>query len=157
MTDESKTSPTTPPAKPSMTTEPQTPISPPPAYQETASKPPLPPRFPTSSSIPARKPMLSSSQATASSTLPPRSPTQPPSASSSSSRPSPAKQHSLLSQAKGALPTSFSGAKDSVTKYGKFVFEHVKKGEMPWTQWYCCGLIDGVEVRLSFVALGTSF
>lgn len=152
MADESKTSPTTPPPEPNMTIEPthQTPISPPPAYKEIASKPPLPPRIPTSSSIPARKPMPSSSQAT-SSTLPPRSPTQTPSASSSNSRPSPAKQHSFLSQAKGALPTSFSGAKDSVTKYGKFVFEHVKKGEMPWTQWYCCGLVAGVEVRLCFL------
>ncbi len=159
MADESKKSPTTPPAEPSMTTEatPQTPISPPPAYQETASKPSLPPRIPISSSIPASKPMPSSSQATASSTLPPRSPTQNPSASFSTSRPSPAKQHSLLSQAKGALPTSFSGAKDSVTKYGKFVFEHVKKGEMPWTQWYCCGLVDDVEVRLSLLALKTPF
>jgi hypothetical protein len=159
MGDESKISPTTPPPEPSLTTEPtpQMPISPPPAYQETASKPPLPPRIPTSSSVPERKPMPSSSQSTASSALPPRSPTQKPSASSSKSRPGPAKQNSLLSQAKGALPTSFSGAKDSVTKYGKFVLEHVKKGEMPWTQWYCCGLVDGVEVSLSFVALAISF
>ena len=150
MADEPKISPTTPPPVPSITTEPipQMPTSPPPAYQETASKPPLPPRIPTSSSIPARKPMPSSSQSAASSTLPPRSPTQKPSASPSNSCPGPAKQNSLLSQAKGALPTSFSGAKDSVTKYGKFVLEHVKKGEMPWTQWYCCGLVGGVEVRL---------
>lgn len=35
-------------------------------------------------------------------------------------------------------------------KYGKFVFEHVKKGEMPWTQWYCSGLVNGVEVRCPF-------
>ena len=31
-------------------------------------------------------------------------------------------------------------------KYGKFVLDHVKKGEMPWTQWYCCGVVGGVEV-----------
>jgi len=31
-------------------------------------------------------------------------------------------------------------------KYGKFFLDHVKKGEMPWTQWYCCGVVGGVEV-----------
>jgi hypothetical protein len=57
---------------------------------------------------------------------------------------------SLLQQAKGAMPTSFVEAKDSAMKYGKFVLNHVKKGEMPWTQWYCCGLVNGVEVCVLF-------
>ncbi|CZR69659.1 uncharacterized protein PAC_19559 [Phialocephala subalpina] len=28
---------------------------------------------------------------------------------------------------------------------GKFWLDHVKRGEMPWTQWYCCGVVDGKE------------
>jgi hypothetical protein len=60
---------------------------------------------------------------------------------------------SLLQQAKGAMPTSFVEAKDSAMKYGKFVLNHVKKGEMPWTQWYCCGLVNGVEVCVLFIFL----
>lgn len=31
-------------------------------------------------------------------------------------------------------------------KYASFLVEHVKKGEMPWTQWYCCHVVDGFEV-----------
>ncbi|KAE9370018.1 hypothetical protein N431DRAFT_426503 [Stipitochalara longipes BDJ] len=104
---------------------------------ETATKPPLPPRIPTTAS------------SSSSSNLPPQqSPTQSPSTSSPMSRkpvPAPKRQATLLEQAKGSLPTSFSGAKDSAMKYGKFVFEHVKKGEMPWTQWYCSGIVEGVE------------
>ncbi|PMD28995.1 hypothetical protein L207DRAFT_593863 [Hyaloscypha variabilis F] len=105
------------------------------------TKPPLPPRIPTSSSI------SSSSHAP-----PPRSPTQPSPSSPMSRKPVPApkRQPTLLETAKGALPTSFSGAKDSALKYGKFVLEHVKKGEMPWTQWYCCGVVGGSEVRSTF-------
>lgn len=30
-------------------------------------------------------------------------------------------------------------------KYASFWMEHVKKGEMPWTQWYCCHVINGFE------------
>jgi len=30
--------------------------------------------------------------------------------------------------------------------YGRFWFDHVKKGEMPWTQWHCCGIVEGNEV-----------
>lgn len=54
----------------------------------------------------------------------------------------------MLDQAKAALPKSFGEAKNSAVKYSKFVLEHVKKGEMPWTQWYCCGVVDGHEVSL---------
>ncbi|KAF8852247.1 hypothetical protein BDZ45DRAFT_678508 [Acephala macrosclerotiorum] len=44
------------------------------------------------------------------------------------------------------------GAKEKLEKYtskakdvGKFWLDHVKRGEMPWTQWYCCGIVDGKE------------
>lgn len=37
-------------------------------------------------------------------------------------------------------------AKDAAVKYSKFWLSHVKKGEMPWTQWHCCGVVDGHEV-----------
>ncbi|CZT40881.1 uncharacterized protein RSE6_00552 [Rhynchosporium secalis] len=32
-----------------------------------------------------------------------------------------------------------------VKEYTKFWADHVKKGEAPWTQWYCCGVVTGQE------------
>jgi hypothetical protein len=123
-----------PQPQPTMATEPtpSTPTSPPPAYQESANRPPLPPRAPTSTQA------APSTSTIPLSTPPPRAPTQP--ASRGPGKPS------MLNQAKAALPKSFGEAKDSAVKYGKFVLDHVKRGEMPWTQWYCCGIVDGHEV-----------
>ncbi|KUJ21523.1 uncharacterized protein LY89DRAFT_777951 [Mollisia scopiformis] len=53
----------------------------------------------------------------------------------------------------GTGDTQSSGRKEgAVSKitgkakgYGKSWWGHVKKGEMPWIQWYCCGVVDGHE------------
>jgi hypothetical protein len=37
-------------------------------------------------------------------------------------------------------------------EYSKFWADHVKKGEAPWTQWYCCGLVNG---KVSDILLAT--
>ncbi|PMD59482.1 uncharacterized protein K444DRAFT_613441 [Hyaloscypha bicolor E] len=144
-----------------------TPTSPPPKYTETATSalaqhPPRPTvedeSVEAEQSAAAIKPLLpprTATQASTSSPFPPRSPTQPSTSASdhmprkpvptADPRGPPKPIGSLLQQAKGAMPTSFAGAKDSAMKYGKFVLDHVKKGEMPWTQWYCCGLVNGAE------------
>ena len=148
MADESAANPTSPPpeytesATSSVPPQPstQTPTAPNPNMNP--EKPALPPRKPTSTTIPSRKPIPSSSSG----------PAQPISTSPDPTPNSrdPARQPPLLQQAKGALPTSFAGAKDGAVKYGKFILEHVKKGEMPWTQGYCCGVVGGSEVRSTF-------
>ena len=51
-------------------------------------------------------------------------------------------------QATGTLGKITSKAKE----YSKFWATHVKTGEAPWTQWYCCGLVDG-KVSHSLVRL----
>ncbi|OWP06236.1 hypothetical protein B2J93_4357 [Marssonina coronariae] len=51
------------------------------------------------------------------------------------------------SEAPGRPPTAAPSTVSRVTakakEYTKFWAAHVKKGEVPWTQWYCCGLVNG--------------
>ncbi|CAL3966682.1 unnamed protein product [Diplocarpon coronariae] len=51
------------------------------------------------------------------------------------------------SEAPGRPPTAAPSTVSRVTakakEYIKFWAAHVKKGEVPWTQWYCCGLVNG--------------
>jgi hypothetical protein len=51
---------------------------------------------------------------------------------------------------KSGVAGMFTTATTQVKEYASFWAQHVKKGEMPWTQWYCCGKVDGVEVRTLF-------
>jgi hypothetical protein len=32
---------------------------------------------------------------------------------------------------------------DAAKRVGMAVFSHMKRSEMPWTQWYCCAVVDG--------------
>ena len=52
---------------------------------------------------------------------------------------------SAMTQAKDMMAQATTSAK----RYGSFWLEHVKKGEMPWTQWFCCGVVGGKEVGQS--------
>ncbi|EKD19524.1 hypothetical protein MBM_02761 [Drepanopeziza brunnea f. sp. 'multigermtubi' MB_m1] len=40
-------------------------------------------------------------------------------------------------------PSTLSKLATKAKGYTKFWAEHVKKGEAPWTQWYCCGIVNG--------------
>ncbi|RKF82311.1 hypothetical protein GcC1_016015 [Golovinomyces cichoracearum] len=42
-------------------------------------------------------------------------------------------------------PPPRKGIVKKTKRYAIFLMNHVKKGEVPWTQWYCCHVVNGFE------------
>ncbi|SZF00866.1 unnamed protein product [Blumeria hordei] len=44
-------------------------------------------------------------------------------------------------------PTTSAPSKivSKAKRYAHFFADHVKRGEMPWTHWYCCKSVNGAE------------
>ncbi|TQS34225.1 hypothetical protein Golomagni_05400, partial [Golovinomyces magnicellulatus] len=43
-------------------------------------------------------------------------------------------------------PTPHKGIVKKTKRYAVFLMDHVKRGEVPWTQWYCCHVVNGFEL-----------
>ncbi len=58
---------------------------------------------------------------------------------------------SSTTKAPSTLSEKFSAATAKAKEYASFWAKHVKKGEMPWTHWYCCQSAGGKEVSFNLL------